>query len=102
MKKDNNGTLKSSPHPLTLRMWGIISASWLPMLCIWSEGLPASAEVAVNGSATLTAIVGDVARRACTERAAGSIGRSAAVAVAEAHRGIVVAVTRPGTVAVVH
>ena len=56
----------------------------------------------MNGSATLTAIVGDVARRACTERAAGSIGRSAAVAVSVVHRGIVVAVTRRRTVAVVH
>ena len=56
----------------------------------------------MNGSATLTAIVGYVARRACTKRAAWSIGRSATVAVAEAHRGIVVAVTRPRTVAVVH
>ena len=49
-------------------------------------------------------MAGHVARRTGAECAAGSIGRPAAMAVAEAatHRGVAVAVTRHRTVAVVH
>ncbi len=49
-------------------------------------------------------MAGHVARRTGAEGAAWSIGRPAAMAVAEAatHRGVAVAVTRHGTVAVVH
>ena len=49
-------------------------------------------------------MAGHVARRTGAESAVGSIGRPTAMTVAEAatHRGVVVAVTRHGTVAVVH
>ena len=49
-------------------------------------------------------MAGHVARRTGAESAAWSIGRPTAMTVAEAatHRGIAVAVTRHGTVAVVH
>ena len=56
-----------------------------------------------KGSARGTATARHVAR-GTAGRAAWSIGRPAAMAVAEAatHRGIVVAITRHGTVAAVH
>ncbi len=49
-------------------------------------------------------MAGHVARRTGAECAVGSIGRPTAMTVAEAvtHRGVVVAITRHGTVAVVH
>ena len=66
--------------------------------------LPASAGTAEAPLGSIVAIGGHVAGRTAAERAAGSIGRPTAMAVAEAatHRGVVVAVTRHGTVAVVH
>ena len=64
---------------------------------LWS--LPASTEGAVRSIGA-----SHVARRTGAEGAAWSIGRPAAMAVAEAatHRGVAVAVTRHRTVAVVH
>ena len=49
-------------------------------------------------------MAGHVARRTGAECAAGSIGRPTAMTVAEAatHRGVVVAITRHGTVAIVY
>ena len=63
--------------------------------------LPAgSAEMTL---ASIAAIAGHAAVRRCTEGAAGSSGRSAAVGVAEATaNSVVVAITRRGTVAVVY
>ena len=60
-------------------------------------GLPACASEIALGS--IAAIAGHIA-----EGAAGRSGRPAAMAVAEAttHRGVVVAITRHRTVAVVH
>ena len=69
----------------------------MPLSFVWS--LPASTEGAVR-----SIDASHVAGRTAAKRAAGSIGRPTAMAVAEAatHRGVVVAVTRHGTVAVVH
>ena len=66
--------------------------------------LPAVASTAEAPLGSIVAIGGHVAGRTAAKRAAGSIGRPTAMAVAEAatHRGVVVAVTRHGTVAVVH
>lgn len=64
--------------------------------------LPAgSAEMTL---ASIAAIAGHVARSTAAEGAAGSSGRHAAVGVAEAAANsvVVVAITRRGTVAVVH
>ena len=69
----------------------------MPLSFVWS--LPASTEGAVRSIGA-----SHVARRTGAEGAAWSIGRPAAMAVAEAasHRGVAVAVTRHRTVAVVH
>ena len=69
----------------------------MPLSFVWS--LPASTEGAVRSIGA-----SHVARRTGAESAAWSIGRPAAMAVAEAatHRGVAVAVTRHRTVAVVH
>ena len=82
----------------------IVSASWSPMLCILSKRLPAVASTAEAPLGSIVAIAGHAASRTAAEGAAGSSGRPAAMAVAEAttHRGVVVAVTRHRTVAVVH
>ena len=57
-----------------------------------------------DSSGSSVAIAGHAAGRMAAEGAAGSSGRPAAVVVAKSatHRGVVVAITRHGTVAVVH
>ena len=64
--------------------------------------LPTGASEVTFGS--IVAIAGHAAGRTAAGGAAGSIGRHAAMAVAGAttHRGVVVAITRHRTVAVVH
>ena len=80
----------------------MVSASWLPMLCI--EGFMASfAGTAERSFRSIATIAGHVAGRTGAKAAAGSSGRPAAVVVAEATANrVVVAITRHGTVAVVH
>ena len=99
LRVENNNRRKSSPHPQEAKVWRWSVHHGRPCCICRSKRLPAGSPESSSGS-----IVDHIARLGSSERTAGSIGRPAAMAVAEAatHRGIDVAVARHGTVAAVH
>ena len=99
LRVENNNRRKNSPHPQEAKVWRWSVHHGRPCCICRSKRSPAGSPESSSGS-----IVGHIARLGSSERTAGSIGRPAAMAVAEAatHRGIDVAVARHGTIAVVH
>ena len=94
-------TKKDSPHPQNR---GCGDGQCIMVAHAVYDGVSLLAGTSESSLGSIVAIGGHVAGRTAAKRAAGSIGRPTAMAVAEAatHRGVVVAVTRHGTVAVVH